>query len=99
MCYHGVNERVRPQKPKRLGIFADQEVPKTFFGLRRPRLLHNLGAGLWSENRQNGYILMKKLLFMIMELLEKVYSLKKPKNQKKKNKRDNDPPDAIYPMW
>ncbi len=42
---------------------------------------------------------MKKLLFMIMELLEKVYSLKKPKNQKKKNKRDNDPPDAIYPMW
>jgi hypothetical protein len=80
-----------------LGIFPNPEVPKTFFGLRWPGLLHNPGFGIFIDNLQHGHIFMKNLLFMAMKLLEKLHFLKKRK--KKKNERDNDPPDAIYPMW
>ena len=38
------DERIRLQEQKPSGIFPGQEVPKTFSGLRWPRLLHNLGS-------------------------------------------------------
>jgi len=39
LCYHGVDERIRVQEQKLWRIFS---WPKIFFGLRWPRLLHNL---------------------------------------------------------
>jgi hypothetical protein len=44
LCSPGVDERVWLQEQKPWGIFVDPEVPKTFFGLRWPRLLANLGV-------------------------------------------------------
>jgi hypothetical protein len=43
---NGVGERIRLQEQKLWGMFSGQEVPKTFFGLRWPRLLHNLGIDM-----------------------------------------------------
>jgi hypothetical protein len=43
LCYHGIVERIRLQEQKLWGIFPGQEALKVFYGLRRPRLLHNLG--------------------------------------------------------
>jgi hypothetical protein len=97
LCYHGLNKRIRLQEQKLLEIFPDQEDRKTFFGLLWPRLLDILGFSISINNLHNGYILMKNLLFMVMKLIEKLNFIKKRK--KKKNERDNDPPDAIYPMW
>jgi hypothetical protein len=42
--YHGVDERIRLQEQKLWGIFSGGEVPKTFVGLRWPRLEQNLGS-------------------------------------------------------
>lgn len=40
---------------------------------------------------------MKKLLFIFIKFLDKLASFKGRK--KGKNEKNNDPPDAIYPLW
>ncbi|MGO9619950.1 MAG: hypothetical protein ACLPT6_00915 [Desulfobaccales bacterium] len=65
LCYDVPAERVRLQEQKLWGIFSGQEVPKTFFGLRWPKLLNNLWLKKIPKIEVN--IMMTKEIFQMVK--------------------------------